>query len=279
MKPSEQKIYGINACLAFSKSAPDKVVRAYCTTTQQKKLGFLLKYLAQQKRAYHIVTEAELAKLSGSEHHEGVLLLIERPALLSEQELFEQLAAGQPKAPECVLCLDGVSNPHNLGSIARTAAHFGVQRIALFNLNNDQLKALVSGAYHRTAEGGAVHIHLYEIREPLIFLQRLRREFAFTVAATSSHVKSSPLNNTTLPGRLALVMGSENDGVSPKLIEESQLKLCINGTGHVESLNVASATAILLNEYSRQTQRKKEPVLSAKPTFAGRPEGRKRRGS
>ncbi|MEN9825806.1 MAG: hypothetical protein RI953_1551 [Pseudomonadota bacterium] len=279
MKTSEQKIYGFNACMAFAKAYPDQVIRAYCTPALQKKLGFLLKHLAQHKRAYHLVTESELAKLSGSEHHEGVLLLISRPALMSELDVFKQLGSGKLADSECLLCLDGVSNPHNLGSIARTAAHYGIQRIALFNLTNEQLKALVSGAYHRTAEGGAVHVQLCDIKEPLNFLERLKKDFSFTVAATSSHAKSSSLHNTTLPKRLALLMGSETDGVSQQLLEAAQLKVCINGTGHVESLNVASATAILLNEYSRQLQRRTEESLSTKPTFVGRPEGRKRNGS
>ncbi|NBW80215.1 tRNA/rRNA methyltransferase [bacterium] len=279
MKPTEQKIYGFNACFSFAKACPEQVIRAYCTPSLQKKLGFLLKYLAQQKRAYHIVSEAELCKLSGSEHHEGVLLLIARPALHSESEIFKQLASGNLKTPECLLCLDGVSNPHNLGSIARTAAHFGIHWIALFNLTNEQIKALVSGAYHRTAEGGAVHVQLCDIKQPLKFLERLKKDFSFTVAATSSHAKSSSLNDTALPERLALLMGSETEGVSPQLLEAAQLKVCINGTGHVESLNVASATAILLNEFSRQIQRRTDEPFSIKPTLVGFPEGRNRKGS
>lgn len=281
MKPSEQKIYGRNACLAFARKFPDSVIRAYCTESTQGSLSFLLKKLAQLRRAYHIVTATDLNKLSESEHHEGFLLLVERPALKSENEILTSLSQLPANKPECILCLDGISNPHNLGSIVRTSAHFGIKKIILFETDLQNIKSLTSGSYHRTAEGGAVHVDLCVAENPKVFLETLSVKHGFTIAATSSHTKSSLLNRTVLPGRLALVMGSEALGVRPEIMGMASLKLAINGTGHVESLNVASATAILLNEYCRQEERQrvKPSRGSSKPTLVGRESGRKRMGS
>jgi TrmH RNA methyltransferase len=281
MKSNEQKIYGRNACLAFAKKYPEAVIRAYCNETTQKTFGFLLKKLAQQKKAYHLVTNAELNKISESDHHEGVVLLIERPALIEDSDVLKKLRSLSRASPQCILCLDGVSNPHNLGSIVRTAAHFNIRWIILFNVDSTQQKSLSSGAFHRSAEGGAVCVDVGHAAHPANFLKALTSEFGFTVAMTTSHARGRSLHHTKLPPRLALVMGSESHGVSRGIEELAQLSLCIEGTGNVESLNVSCASAILLNEYVRQTQRK--PVFkdgpSTSPTLAGREDGRKRRGS
>lgn len=279
MKTSEQKIYGRNACLAFARKNSDAVIRAYCTESTQPSLGFLLKKLAQSKRAYHIISADDLSKLSESEHHEGMLLLVRRQELKSESTLLQNAAQPNHK-PELLLCLDGISNPHNLGSIVRTAAHFGVKDVVLMNIAEAQIKGLLSGAYHRTAEGGAVHCNIAVSKDPCQFLQKLRTDCGFSVAVTSSHSGTSALHSTKLPQRLALVLGSETHGVSQDIMKMAQLKIAIHGTGHVESLNVASACAILLNEFSRQSQRARFPAGSpSKPTRTARALGRKRSGS
>lgn len=279
MKSAEQKIYGRNACLAFAKKYPDAVIRAYCTETTQPVLGFLLKQLAQSKRAYHIVSPEDLIKLSETEHHEGMLLLVRRQELKPEALLLQNAARPHHK-PELLLCLDGISNPHNLGSIVRTAAHFGVQDIVLMNIADEQIKGLLSGAYHRTAEGGAVHCSLSLSKDPSQFLQKLQKECGYSVAVTSSHSGTTALHSTKLPQRLALVLGSETHGVSQDIMKLAQLKIAISGTGYVESLNVASACAILLNKFARQYQRARFPAeSSSKPTRTARALGRNRRGS
>jgi TrmH RNA methyltransferase len=279
MRSHEQKLYGKNACLAFARKYPEKVIRAYCSKKTQGEFGFLLKQLAQEKKAYHIVSNEDLEKLSESLHHEGVVLLVGKLSVQDEKSLWIELGKLPQTKAECLLCLDGLSNPHNLGSIVRTAAHFGVRRVVLFNVQEDGLKALMSAAYHRTAEGGAVHVDLYHCTQAASCIETLKEKFGFTPAATSSHSAAELLHSALLPKRLALIMGSEGDGVSQELLKKADLKICINGTGHVESLNVASATAILLNEYSRQIQNRGASPVPSKPTLAVRAAGKKRIGS
>ena len=281
MKSSEQKIFGRNACLAFAKHFPQAVIRAYCTEANRGRLGPLLKLLAEKKRAYHIVTESDLIKVCESEHHEGICLLVERQAAGSEDELVAALQKASKTAPHCVLCLDSISNPHNLGAIARCAAHFGIKHMILTNIAEESRKALLSGAFHRTAEGGGVHVKVYFTEEPAALLTRLQKEMSWTVVATSSHGQSQELNKTQLPRRCILVMGSESEGITAPILALAHLKVRIKGTGHVESLNVASATAILLNEFSRQigNQRTGEFGSRDMPTGIARADGRNRRGS
>jgi TrmH RNA methyltransferase len=234
-----------------------------------------LKTLAQNKRAYHIVTQDDLRKVSESEHHEDVCLLIQRPHFFDEQQLVQDLKQIRSHTPALVLCLDNVGNPHNLGAITRTAAHFGIKHIVLCHLDSEALKSLTSGAYHRTAEGGSVHVRLYNSPNGDV-IARLQKEFFWKVVTTSSHVRTQTLNKTQLPRRTLLLLGSESNGVSKKLNSLADIAVCIGGTGFVESLNVASAAAILMNEFARQTetQRAPEEGVSKRPTRAVRTGGK-----
>lgn len=275
MNSNEQKIYGMNACLAFAKTCPEQIVRAYCTEESKGRLGFLLKALAKSKKAYHIVTDIDLRKICESEHHEDVCLLVQRPQVFSEAQLIDDLKSVKSHTPTLVLCLDNIGNPHNLGAIARTAAHFGVKHIVLCHVEPDALKTLTSGAYHRTAEGGSVQIKLYASPTGSV-MTKLKKEFFWKVATTSSHAKSQTLNKTQFPKKTILVLGSESHGVSPELNALANFAICIHGSGRVESLNVASAAAIFMNEFSRQceTQRAPEDGVSKKPTRAVRTGGK-----
>lgn len=281
MKSTEQKIYGRNACLSFAKSSPKTVIRAYCTEENRGRLGSLLKFLASQKRAYHIVSSDDLNKICESEHHEGVCLLVERMLPGDETQLLKDIQAEPKIGSNLLLCLDGITNPHNLGAITRTAAHFGIKKIFLCNIPVESQKSLVSGAFHRTAEGGAVHVELYCSAEGKSALEALKKQHGWNVFATSSYGRSQSLHKISFPQKLILVMGSESQGVSDSILQIADSKVCINGTGHVESLNVASATAILLNEYARQKENYRSAVSrpTAIPTRAVRAEGRNRKGS
>lgn len=277
MKPTEQKIYGKNACLAFAKCHPSKVIRAYCTDENRGRLGSLLKYLASQKRAYHIVSKDDLTKICESDHHEGMCLLIERPLLGSEDDLLGELTQHNRNENQLLLCLDGLTNPHNLGAIVRTAAHFGIKLIFICNVDPDSQKALHSGAYHRTSEGGSVHVTLFCSTGGVGFLEKLKTKHGWKILTTSSHGRTHSLNSTFFPKKFALVMGSESEGISLEIQKLADERISINGTGHVESLNVACATAILLNHF--RSQRDSLSPKVARPTRAVRAEGKKRIGS
>ena len=151
-----------------------------------------------------------------------------------------------PAGPQCALWLDGVGNPHNLGAILRSAAHFGV---AAMLLPKHSTLAL-SGAAARVAEGGAEAVPLVRLGRDDNAIAQLRGA-GFTLAATVVH-GGSDLFATALPQRLVYVIGAEGEGMIAELAAACDLRLSIPGTGAVESLNVAAATAVLLAQWKRQ---------------------------
>lgn len=257
----ERKIYGLNAALSFAHRFPDRIIRAWLSEDAAKiHFGPLMKFLAQEKRAYHIADDRELEKVTQSEHHEGVCLLVQDFALFTLEALLATLPPGKPV---CLLALDGVSNPHNLGAIMRVAAHYGVAAII-----SEQPQLLRSGAAVRTAEGGATYTKIVttdNLGKTLQFLKKCQ----FSVLATSSH-QSQSVYEAPLPERIVLVLGEEQDGVSRKILQLADQRIAIAGTGWVESLNVSVATGVLLSEFWRQ-HRVRRPQAET-PASAAAPE-------
>lgn len=237
----EMKIHGLNAALALFKGRPSAVIRLYLTEKRLKVLSDLVRHCVERKLAYHVVSEEELNEVSGATHHEGVCLVIRRRKSASESEL-KALAQG----PGAWLALEEVENPHNLGAIVRTAAHFGVKAIMLVGKKS----AWQNGAFYRTAEGGAEAVLIYPV-ENWVHLMELKDKLGLTLMATSSH-KGKNLFKQALPEKPLFLMGAEGRGLSPEALKEADVLVQIPGTGNVESLNVSTATAIFMGEWFRQ---------------------------
>lgn len=241
----ERKYYGVSACQELWQQRPDDVIRVYIIERRLAEFKDLLKWCATKKKAYHIVSVEELTKVSQTNHHEGICILAKRKEALSfESDVLPELLRTPP--PSTLLFLDGVENPHNLGSIMRVAAHFEVS--CIFG-GKGKLPAL-SGAAARVSAGAAEKVRLAESESPLATLRRLKDE-GFALLGTSSH-NGTPLFQHTFSPKSVLLIGAEGDGLAPEIERLANTMLTIPGTGAIESLNVATATAVMLGERWRQ---------------------------
>ncbi|ODS64606.1 MAG: rRNA methyltransferase [Arenimonas sp. SCN 70-307] len=240
--PREQRLYGLNACLAMFRHRPGDLRKVWLLESRIPRLKDVLAHCVKHRLGYTIVGDADLQKLAGSQHHEGVVF----GAMPAPESSLSAWLRELPPGPALALWLDGVGNPHNLGAILRSAAHFGVAGLML---PKDSGLAL-SGAAARVAEGGAEAVPLVRLGRADNSLAQLRSA-GFGVAATVVR-GGQPLFGTALPERLLLVMGAEQSGVDPLLADAAALRLEIPGTGAVESLNVASASTVFLAEWWRQ---------------------------
>lgn len=239
-RQEETRVYGENACQALFQSRPESIVRAWFVQSVTPRFRETLRWLAANRKAYHVVEDAELAKASGTEHHGGVCFIIKKRVGMAVSEWLKQAGS-----KDCVLALEDVSNPHNLGAIMRSCAHFGVKGL----LVNDAAQ-LESGAAVRTAEGGAEHVQAISGEDFAASLAAFRKA-GYTIVTTSSHT-GTPLAKAELPARMVLVLGQEREGLSDSAFQQGDISLSIGGTGNVESLNVSVATGVLLAEWWRQ---------------------------
>ncbi len=239
-RDAELRIYGLNAVRAVFARRPQALRKLYLAEARIPQLKPLLKWCVAHRIGYRVVAEADLHKLAASAHHEGVVadVLREEPRPLSSW------LRDLPPGPQCVLWLDGVGNPHNLGAILRSAAHFGVAALLLPKHSTLAL----SGAAARVAEGGAEAVPLVRLGHEDDSLAQLRGA-GFQLAATVVR-GGDDLFCTPLPLRLVYVLGAEGPGMSPALAATCDLRLSIPGSGAVESLNVAAATAVLLAQWA-----------------------------
>ena len=237
------RICGLAAVRALFECDPERVERLFFVPKLAREAGPLCRTLAVAHKPYREVEEMELARIAGTVLHGGIVA-IARPRPVSEldpKEAREWSRDGKP-----LLILDGVGNPHNLGAIARTAAFFGIARMVLAD-RPDQ--AFPSDAAYRVAEGGLEHLALYRARLPTA-LSRLRQ--AYRILGTSPAGGSIPVVHATT-GPAALILGNEETGLDPATLAACDAMVRIPGSGRVQSLNVASAAAILIYLLTRSS--------------------------
>lgn len=237
----ELRIFGLNASLAAFAARPEDLRKAWLSEARIPVLRDLMAWCVKHRLGYRVVADEDLLKLTGSQHHEGVCLQMRRPPELTLDQLLQSLA---PDAPACLLWLDGVGNPHNFGAVLRSAAHFGIAAVLL----PQESELALSGAACRVAEGGAEAVPLVRLAEQEQALDMLQRA-GFNVAATLPRGGDS-LFDAALPPRSVFVLGAEREGMQQALVERCQQRLSIPGSGQVESLNIASAVAVLLSTWA-----------------------------
>jgi TrmH RNA methyltransferase len=238
---AELRLYGLHAVQAAFARRPEALRKLYLAEARIPQLQPLLKWCVAHRIGYRVVADEDLRKLAASSHHEGVVADVLREEPVPLTTWLREL----PDGPACALWLDGVGNPHNLGAILRSAAHFGAAAVLLPKPSTLAL----SGAAARVAEGGADALPFVRMGREDNALAQLRGA-GFVLAATVVR-GGADLFATALPRRLVYVLGAEGEGMDAGLAAACDLRLSIPGTGAVESLNVASATAVFLAAWAR----------------------------
>ncbi|MDH4275206.1 MAG: tRNA/rRNA methyltransferase [Gammaproteobacteria bacterium] len=242
----EEKYYGVAACHALWKARAQDIIRVYIHQDLLSEFGPLLKWAAQHRKAYHIVSEEDLERLTRAEHHQGICLLALEREVWSFDTWRKSPAAQSPTNPLLVY-LDGVENPHNLGAIVRTCAHFGVSAILGEHLRLPRMSASAC----RVAEGGAEYVTMVTLERPSHQLGELRNA-GYQLCAVHAAPGAKSVYTHGFTARSVLMLGAEQTGISSAIQRVADLSIQIPGSGLVESLNVSVAAAIIISEYHRQ---------------------------
>ncbi len=234
------KVYGRHAAETLFKKRPEDLIRAYITRDGVFDFKDIVRYCVDHKLAYHVVEREELDKLSRATHHEDILLVVKTKKIPAVKELLAVTGRS------LIIALEEVENPHNLGAIMRSCAHFGVTGI----IYEAKVPVALTAAAYRTSEGGAESVPAIHISNWSDVLDLAKKQ-GFKTLATSSHAGES-LYKTNFPEKTILFVGAEGVGLSDKLTKSMNGLLSIPGTGEVESLNVSNATTAILTEWYRQ---------------------------
>lgn len=250
----ELRYLGKNACLALFAKRPDDIVRVYVLRELASEFKPLLEWCTHNRKSFHLVDEPDLERLTDSVHHQGIVMVARARQFVSDKRFFGSLGASRT----LVLFLDGVGNPHNLGAILRTAAHFGVNFVCV----PEEELSRISPAIYRTAEGAAEVVSIVRVEDTEKFLDTLQG-MGFHLYAFEAP-NSQSVFETRLNEKAVFVFGSEVDGISPIVRTIVETKLAIPGTGAVESLNVSVAAAIAMAEFGKQGTQKSVRIVKSK---------------
>ena len=145
-----------------------------------------------------------------------------------------------------VVLLDHVTDAGNLGAIARSAEIVGASGLVIPNKRG----ARVTAATYKSSAGAINHLKISQVANLASTLERLKKE-GFWVAGASDHAQHT-VWEAPLYGKIALVMGSEDEGLSRLTMEGCDFLTKLPQVGKVESLNVAQAATAIMYEWMRQ---------------------------
>jgi RNA methyltransferase, TrmH family len=240
------RIAGLSAVSALFTTAPQRIERLFFDERLRPAVGRFCAELARAHKPYRLVGTEELDRIAGTVLHGGIVA-IARPQPLGNFDASAARVWAQDGQP--LLILDGVSNPHNLGAIARTAAFFGLPRLLLSD-HPDQ--ASPSDASHRVSEGGLVCLELSRIHRFPETLKHLKASYRIVAAAPGRHREIASLRKGDKP--FALLLGNEEEGLPRATLAACDDIVAIPGAGRIQSLNVAASAAILLYALSAGSQ-------------------------
>jgi len=242
--------YGIHAVRVLLSRHPQRVRRVLLGAGRDA--GRLAEIRALAQRAGVQVSTADdatLDRLAGGERHQGVVAEVQPRAGDPETQLEEALeAAGQ--AP-LLLVLDGVQDPHNLGACLRSADAAGVAAVIV---PRDRAAGLTP-VVRKVAAGAAETVPLVAVVNLARTLRDLKERGIWLVGTDDAADRT--LYEADLKGPVAVVLGSEGEGLRRLTRECCDQLVAIPMAGAVESLNVSVATGVALFEAVRQRSVKK----------------------
>ncbi len=190
------------------------------------------------------VSREELSARAGTETPQGVLAMAEA---VREWTLEELLTEGPGEGPPLVVFLDGVTDPHNLGAVMRSALSAGATGVVV----GRHRSASLSPAAVKAAAGAVEHLPVARVSGLPSALAEARRMGLWTVGLTAEgDIDLWTLELAAQP--LAVVLGAEGRGLSPLTRERCELLVSIPMVGPLGSLNVSAAAAVVLFEIARR---------------------------
>jgi 23S rRNA (guanosine2251-2'-O)-methyltransferase len=214
---------------------------------QNPLLAELKKRIQELDLPFQYAPEEKFQQLARGKNHQGVLAMVS-PCVYEDLENLVPILFEQGKTP-LFLFLDQITDVRNFGAIARSAEVFGVDALIIPQKGG----ALVTSDAIKTSAGALHRLPVCRVNFPDRALKFLKESGFFVVACTEKTPKH--ISEVKLTGPLVMILGSEDEGISPKHLEIADAKGKIPMLGGVGSLNVSVAAGIAL--YQAQEQRSK----------------------
>lgn len=207
-----------------------------------KKVDAIKEVARDQKVPISWTSKKKLDEMTQKGVHQGLVL---RVSAYAYQTLEDVLAKAEDQENPLILILDSLTDPHNLGSILRSADALGVAGVVIPKHRAVGITPVVA----KIATGALEHVPVARVTNLSQALTKLK-EAGFWIFGTDMDGTPSHKWNTT--GKLALIIGNEGKGISPNIKKQVDEMITIPMDGHVQSLNASVAAAILMYEVHRK---------------------------
>jgi 23S rRNA (guanosine2251-2'-O)-methyltransferase len=239
----ERWIYGFHAIRARLRSAPGSVKEVWVDESRQDaRMRDLLALMNGAGLAIRAADGGRLDKMVGGARHQGVVAKVEPIAMARTLDDVMESIQGAP----LIVVLDGVTDPHNLGAVLRSADAFGAHAVIA---PKDRSAGLTDVAV-KTACGAAESVPYITVTNLARTLRELKERDIWIVGTAGE--AEQDIYTADWPQAVALVMGAEGEGMRRLTRENCDQLVRIPMHGSVESLNVSVAAGVCLFEARRR---------------------------
>ncbi|EGJ27230.1 23S rRNA (guanosine(2251)-2'-O)-methyltransferase RlmB [Streptococcus porcinus] len=201
-----------------------------------------IKNLARDKKvSISWAPKKTLSDMTEGAVHQGFVL---RVSAFAYSELETLIAKAEKEENPLILVLDGLTDPHNFGSILRTADATKVCGVVIPKHRAVGVTPVVA----KTSTGAVEHVPIARVTNLSQTLDKLK-EAGFWIFGTD--MDGTPVQKWNTSGKLVLIIGSEGKGISTNIKKQVDEMITIPMDGHVQSLNAGVAAAVLMYEVFR----------------------------
>lgn len=258
MGKRQNRIYGYNAIAAYLQTASSNAV-LYLLGAKVKagsRLAELERAAGAKGIQVRLVDASEMARIGASDSRAsgtqggGAMLVTGGDETIGPGDRLAAYLArlertGHRSESHIVLVLDGITDPHNLGAVLRSADMFAVDLVVV----PSRRAAHETETVARVSSGASAFVDVAEVVNIVRAIKALKAAGFWVYGA---EMTGSPVSEARLNGRVALVLGSEGKGLSRLAGESCDALVAIPTSGHIDSLNVSVSAGILMYEVRRQ---------------------------
>lgn len=240
----QDQIEGRNAVLELLETGKD-INKIFIANGE--KHGSINKIIAIAKQRRIVIVEADKAKLNQmamSDNHQGVIAIVPPFDYCEVPDILD--VANKKNENPFILILDGIEDPHNLGSIIRTAETAGVHGIII----PKRRAATVNSTVYKVSAGAAEHMKIARVNNLNETIKYLKDNGVW-ICGTDMDAKNYYYNEK-FDGPIAIVIGSEGFGMSRLVKDNCDFLVKIPMKGKITSLNASVSAGIVMYEVVKQ---------------------------
>ncbi len=240
----DDQVEGRNAVLELLESGKD-INKIF--VEKGEKHGSIHKIIAIAKERRIIIVEKEkrqMQEMAQNQNYQGVIAIVPPFEYCEIEDILEE--AEKRNEDPFVLILDGIEDPHNLGSIIRTAETSGVHGIII----PKRRAAAVNSTVAKTSAGAVEYMKIARVTNISDAIDKLKRA-GLWICGTDINTEKYYYNQD-LTGPIGIVIGNEGSGMSEKVRKNCDFLVKIPMKGKVTSLNASVSTGIVIYEALKQ---------------------------